>query len=282
MAVILYNPKAKNHQNQQHLKKIKGHLLPKKEDITWVDLTQEKDIKTRLTSLKNDEIVILMGGDGTIHQFVNNVYDILPLPFPIHLYPMGSGNDFYRTLKKYDGSTQLFQMSFNDQTHYFINGMGIGIDGEIGIHVNRDPKKRKSTYFKETIKALIRYQPETVTLEMDGKTHTFHKAYLVVGSNGQYFGSGMRIAPRANPEAASLEIVVAHNISRLKILFIFLTIYIGQHTRFKKHVFTAQASSFKVRFEHPKVAQMDGECHENIQELTVSKASKKAAFRIFR
>lgn len=282
MAIILYNPKAKNTQTHQHVKNMRTNLLKRFSEVTLIDITQEDDLKARLSSLKADDYVVLMGGDGTIHHFVNQVYDLFPLPFPIHLSPMGSGNDFYRTLKKYQAPTQLFQMTLHGTPHYFVNGMGIGIDGEIGIHVNKDPKKRKSTYLKETFKALIRYIPETVHVEIDGHPYTFHKAYLVVGSNGQYFGSGMRIAPHANPEDQSLEIVIAHNISRLKILLIFLTIYLGQHTRFKKHIFTAKGSSLTVTFETPKVAQMDGECFENIKTLTVGVAEKKAAFRMFR
>lgn len=282
MAIILYNPKAKNTQTQQHVEKMKSQLLKRYDEVTLIDITKEDDLKTRLSPLKPDEYVVLMGGDGTIHHFVNQVYDALPLPFPIYLSPMGSGNDFYRTLKKYSGPTQLFKMMIGDTPNYFVNGMGIGIDGEIGVHVNKDPKKRKSTYLKETFKALIRYQPETVKVKIDGVSHTFNQAYLVVGSNGQYFGSGMRIAPHANPEDDTLEIVIAHNISRLKILLIFLTIYIGQHTRFKKHIFTAKGSSLDITFEHPKVAQMDGECFEDIRTLSVSIAEKKAAFRMFR
>ena len=282
MAIILYNPKAKNTQASKSVAGMKRRLLKEHAEVIVIDITQEVDLKKRLLTLDKDTFVLLMGGDGTVHHLINMIYDALPLPFPIYLSPHGSGNDLYRTLKKGFGPIQLFDMHFQGKTHHFINGMGIGIDGEIGVAVNKDPKKRKTTYLKETLKALVRYQPENVVVELDGVAHTFEKAYLVVGSNGQYFGSGMKIAPKANPEDDFIDVTIAHNISRLKIIFIFLTIYRGQHPRFKKHVFTAKAKSLKVTFETPKVTQMDGECFENVKTLDVFVSEKKAAFRIFR
>lgn len=282
MAVILYNPKAKNASSFKYVNKMKDDLSKKHDEVMVLDITQEKDLATRLKNLPLDSFVILMGGDGTLHHFVNTIYDLLPLPFPIYLSPVGSGNDFYRTLKIHPEESQLFQMTFNGKKAYFLNGMGIGIDGEIGYHVNQDKKKRKSTYLKETLKGLVRYQPEPVEVWCDGVHHTFNRTYLVVGSNGQYFGSGMRIAPKANPSNSKIDVVIAHNLSRLKILLIFLSIYLGLHTKFKKHVFTAQVSSLKVVFQNPKFAQMDGECHENVTQCEVSITPKKAAFRIYR
>lgn len=282
MAIILYNPKAKNTQTTHRVEKMKRRLLKRFETVDVIDITQAADLKSTLSQSQNHPFVVLMGGDGTVHHFINEIYDLLPLPYPVYLSPMGSGNDFYRSLKKYHGPTQLFQLQQDQNTHYFINGMGIGIDGEIGKNVNKDPQKRKLTYFKEAIKAIVRYQPDSVVVEIDGKSHSFADAYLVVASNGQYFGSGMRIAPKANPESSLLDVIIAYNVSRLKVLFIFLTIYLGLHTRFKKHVFSKQASSLKVHFKTPKVSQMDGECFENIKSLHVTIAEKKAAFRIFR
>jgi diacylglycerol kinase family enzyme len=282
MAVILYNPKAKNAHSLKSVHRLKAQLLKKGARVTLVDVTQEKDLPSLLKGLPKDTQVILMGGDGSIHHFVNTVYDLLPLPFPIQIVPTGSGNDFYRTLKKSNQDTDLYAMTFANKTEYFVNGMGIGIDGQIGYHVNKDPRKRKSTYLKETFKGLLRYQPETVTVTLDGVKKTFKNAYLVVGSNGQYFGSGMKIAPKASLTDGKLDVVIAHDISKLKILLIFLTIYWGQHLKFKKNVYTQKVSTMTIEFETSKIAQMDGECYDGVFSCDVKKAEKKAAFRIYR
>ena len=281
MPLIIYNPKSRNGKPEKKIRKFIRKEMKGIQDYKVIDITTEKDLQRLLKSHPKEDPVYLLGGDGTLNHFINQTFELHPLGFSIHLVPLGSGNDFYRTLKKDPSKTQfIYEVKTPQETRYFINGMGIGIDGEIGLHVNASPTKKRSTYFFETIKGLVRYQPQTVEVTLDDTPYTFEKTYLVVASNGQYFGSGMRISPDASLSDDALDVIIVHAISRIKILMIFLSIYIGKHLAFKKHVFHTQASKITIKQSKPGVLQTDGETWPDQTTLTIQKTDKKTAFHI--
>lgn len=277
MAIILFNPKAKSSNIHKALKRFKASR--KGFDDTYIDLTVTNNIESYL---KKEESIFLIGGDGTINHLLNQE-KLENWTQPIFLEPAGTGNDFFRSLKQQNTlETSIMHISFNHLNRTYINGMGIGIDGYIGLRVNRHKKKTSFTYFKETIKALIHYKPSQCKIVMDGIHHSFKKTYLVVACNGMYFGGGMKIAPHAKIDDEYLDVLVVHNISRMKILLIFLSIYLGKHLSFKKHVFNQKAKTLSVTYKDPQVLQTDGETFENITTFKTEYANKKAAIRLKR
>lgn len=281
MPIIIYNPKSRNGKPKKKIEKFIRQEMQGIEAYEVIDITTEKDLVGLLKSHPKEDPMYLLGGDGTLNHFINQTYALHPLPYAITLVPLGSGNDFYRTLKKDRTPLQpIYEVKTPNETRYFINGMGIGIDGEIGLHVNASPTKKRSTYFFETLKGLVRYRPQTVEVTLDDTPYTFKKTYLVVASNGQYFGSGMRISPDASFTDDALDVIIVHSISRLKILMIFLSIYIGKHLAFKKHVFHAKASTITIQQTRPGVLQTDGETWPHQTQLTIQKTDKKTAFHI--
>lgn len=281
MPLVIYNPKSRNGKPEKKMRQFLHREMKDEKDVRVIDITTEEDIKKVLKAHPKEDPVYLLGGDGTLNHFINQTFELHPLAFPVTLVPLGSGNDFYRTLKKDPAKAQsIYQVTTPFSTRYFLNGMGIGIDGEIGLHVNASPRKKRSTYFFETIKALIRYQPQTVEVTLDEHPYTFDRTYIVVASNGQYFGSGMRISPDASFADDALDVIIVHSISRLKILMIFLSIYVGKHLAFKKHVFHAQAKKITIQQPTPGVLQTDGETWPDQTTLTVQITDKKTAFRI--
>ena len=46
----------------------------------------------------------------------------------------------------------------------------------------------------------------------------------------------MKIAPKADPTDGCLDVTIVHNLSRLKLLFMFVTVFFGKHTGFKEVV----------------------------------------------
>lgn len=281
MPLIIYNPKSRNGKPKKKIRKFIRKEMQGVQNYKVIDITTEKNLPSLLKSHPKDDPVYLLGGDGTLNHFINQTYEWHPFDYPMTLVPLGSGNDFYRTLKKDPSNTQsIYEVKTPQGKRYFINGMGIGIDGEIGLHVNASSTKKQSTYFYETIKGLVRYQPQTVEVTLDETPYTFEKTYLVVASNGQYFGSGMRISPDASFSNDALDVIIIHDISRLKVLMIFLSIYVGKHLAFKKHVFHTQAAKITIQQSKPSVLQTDGETWPDQTTLTIQKTDKKTAFHI--
>ena len=71
---------------------------------------------------------------------------------------------------------------------------------------------------------------------MDGKICRYEKVWFVTVSNQPFFGGGMKIAPKADPTDGCSDVTIVHHLSRLKLLFVFITVFFGKHTRFKEVV----------------------------------------------
>lgn len=63
------------------------------DNICYCDMTLPETYETRLFSLKPEDTLILCGGDGTVHRFVNLVQDV-SIPCDILLFPLGQRNQF--------------------------------------------------------------------------------------------------------------------------------------------------------------------------------------------
>ena len=283
MDLILYNPKSKNSRsNIQTHKLVKQYKLDKK-PFRLKSILKIHDIRQYLEDRKHIEKVILLGGDGTINQLVNQIHDY-NLQQTIYIKKNGSGNDFLRTLKKQDDKPQYIIENTLDESskHYFINGTGFGLDGLIIDYVDKAKNKGKLTYFYCSLKGMLNYIPEPLDVEIDGVHHHFEKAYFVTLNNGQYVGGGMKITPSSNICDEELELTVVHNVSKPMLVFLFASIYLGIHTKFTKYVFIRKCKHAKARFTTPQLGQSDGEKYEDVQEISVKSSGKQIHLRAYK
>ena len=282
MDVIIYNPLSKNAKSNVYthklVKKYKKNGVP----FRLRSILKIEDIRLYLEEKIHINNVILLGGDGTINRLVNSIadYDIRQT---IYLKSNGSGNDFLRSLIHNDEHPQtVMQATFDngDQT-YFMNGVGLGVDGLVASTVNDLPKKGKLRYMITTLKALISYTPGPATIKANGKTYKYDKVYLVNANNGKYFGGGMKITPNADISSDELDVVIVHTVNKFLLLPIFFTIYFGKHTLFKRWVNCFKAKKMQVTYQSPQIAQADGEGVKNVVSMTVHPSNKKIHLRYY-
>ena len=233
-------------------------------------------MKQYLNDNKHFDNIILLGGDGTINTLVNNIFDY-KLKQSIYIKKNGSGNDFLRSLKTKDEEPQYIMENTldNKKTHHFINGTGIGIDGLIIDFLNKAKNKGKLGYFISSIKGIFSYVPGPLETIIDGEKHNFKKAYMVVVNNGKFIGGGMQITPKANLNDEMLDVIIVHSLSKFMLLILFSTIYLGQHTKFKKWVFYKKCKSIKATFNTPQICQSDGEKFDDIKSMDIRSSGKK-------
>lgn len=282
MDLILYNPKSKNsHANVQTHKLVREYRM-KQKPFRLKSILKISDMKQYLEDNKHFENIILLGGDGTINTLVNNIFDY-NLQSSIHIKKNGSGNDFLRTLKSQDETPQFIMQNTldNQDTHYFMNGTGFGLDGLIIDYVDKAKNKGKFTYFLCSLRAMINYVPEALEAIIDGEKFHFEKAYLVVVNNGKYVGGGMKMTPQANICNEELDIMIVHGLSKPMLLLLFSTIYLGIHTKFTKWVFTKKCKTIDVTFTTPQICQSDGEKHEDVTNMFVKSSGKKIHLKAY-
>jgi len=281
MFIILHNPLSKSKKSKRTTKHVVDEFKRRNIPFRLKSLLKIRDIEDYIKKTPKDIKILLLGGDGTINTFINNTYN-LAIENDIYLKATGSGNDFLRSLKKQRPASQFIgQMRYNQKNRFFMNGAGMGIDGEISHRVNQAIRKSRFNYFINTIKALLTFKPKYCEVFVDGELHTFKKTYLVNVNRGEFIGGGMRLTPEAKLDKAELDVIIVHRIPKVFILFIFLSVYFGLHTKFRRYVFHRKAKHVKASMFSRQISQCDGESFKGTREIEVSLTDKRAKFQVF-
>lgn len=269
MYIILYNPLSSNKKGHKTVKEVIDRFEEERKVYRLRNLLSIDNPKTFISELKADDKIVLAGGDGTLSRSFS-VLKNNHIKNDVYIYPAGTGNDFLRNYisskdlknKKMfllKDSFSLPESNFDGEKFSFINGCGLGLDGEVSYQSSSTKFKNKLTYLYYALKNFITYSPRNVKITVDGKVYEFKDSWMVVIQNGKYFGGGMKIAPDADIHEEYLDLCVVHKVSRLKLFKIFPTIYSGKHVKYDKYVFTAKAKNVKVEMAKPTYGQVDGE-----------------------
>lgn len=286
MTYVFFNPLANNKQGKVNSEKLNELLAGKK--LEFLDITKESDFAGFLKNCKDEDEVVVTGGDGTLNRFVNALYDgdidfdNFKVPI-LYYYPCGSGNDFMRDVQDYavNGLVPLKTfikdlpvVTVKGKKSRFINGIGYGIDGYCCEVADELQKKNPEpvNYTSIAIKGLLFYfKPRNAKVTVDGKTYTFKKVWLAPTMNGCYYGGGMKIAPDQERTGSdrTLSCVVAHSAGKLKILTVFPSIFKGEHIAHKKIIEVLKGRKITVEFDKPCALQIDGETVLDVSSYSV-------------
>ena len=275
MIYFLFNALADNGNGEESAKlaKEKPSSLGEATLVALVGL----DLPAFLGKLTKEDKAIIMGGDGTLNHFINELGD-QTLPCPFYLLPSGTGNDFLNDVKDHqDKETGLVPLNsfleglpyveVKGKTYRFINGIGYGIDGECCAKAEQMKKEgaKKIDYGSITVKLLLGpYKAPNATVKVDGEEFTFKKSYMASAMQGRYYGGGMAIAPEQKRGEGLLSFVTIHGRGKIGTLLLFPKLFKGTHVKAKKAVFIKQGKEIVVSFDRPTALQIDGEVVEDV------------------
>lgn len=279
MIYMLYNPLSDNRNGRSNAENI-GKIL-EIDSISYLDITGLNAAEFLKHAEPGDKVV-LSGGDGTLHHFVNECNGWVP-EHPVYYYPTGSGNDFMTDVRnrEKDGLVllnpylrQLPTITVNGETRYFLNGVGYGIDGyccEEGDK-QRSESDSKINYAAIAIKGMMfSFKPRNAVVTVDGETHRYTNVWLAPTMNGRFYGGGMMVAPDQDRlcEKGLVTTVVMHCRSKLKTLTVFPSIFKGEHVRHTEMVEVLTGSEVSVSFSQPTPLQIDGETIPQVSSYCV-------------
>ena len=255
------------------------------EELNFIDVREIKNAADSCKELKAEDKIVISGGDGTLSRFVNDIYE-LHLQNEMYFYTCGTGNDFVNDVRdKCEIKNNLIPMNdflkslpvvtVNNEKHYFINGIGYGIDGyccEEGDKL-RAKSDKPINYAGIAIKGMLgKFKPCGGSVTVDGVTTRYKKIWLAPTMNGRYIGGGMKITPdqdRLNTEHLVTNLVF-HDSGMLKTLMVFPSIFKGEHVTHKDIIEIKTGHEIKVEFDKPCALQIDGETYTNITSYSVS------------
>jgi diacylglycerol kinase (ATP) len=223
--------------------------------------------------------VVSVGGDGTVNEVVNGlvVDGRVPPDVVLSIVPGGTGSDFVRVLDISRDPVQACQTVLGDTVRtvdlgeircmldgkpivrYFVNVAGVGFDGETSVRVNRMSKRITGTlpYLTALLMTLISYKNKDVHLTVDGQPHAGRFNSVVV-CNGQYFGGGMWVGPKAAADDGIFDVVILKDLSKPDLVVSIPRIYRGTHLTHPK-VQSLHGKEIQIEAQQRMFIQAEGE-----------------------
>ncbi|MBT9175839.1 MAG: Diacylglycerol kinase [Firmicutes bacterium] len=226
------------------------------------------------------DVVVSMGGDGTLNEVVNGVAGSSAT---LGFIPAGAGNDFGRTfgLKNgevtkachvlLDGHARAVDLCRID-ARYFINVAGAGFDAEVGHMANVWGKRYFSgatAYIASILRQLVAFSPREMIIELD-EQRISTKVWMVAVANARYFGGGFMIAPTAEIDDGLLDVYIIQETSKAGLLMVLPRVMTGGHVSHPAVLFY-RAKRVKLSSPYVLAAQADGELVDHLpQEFAIT------------
>ena len=170
------------------------------------------------------ERFVAVGGDGTANLVVDALLGARPWSSPptLAILPTGSGSDFVRTFGL-PRSPAAAAAHLETDDHYrvdvgvvegafgrrhFLNALNAGVGARAAAVAARLPSRLGGLRYAVGFwLALPGFSPAEIEVVADGRRHRGEVLDVVV-ANGQFFGGGMNVAPRASLEDGRFDVQV--------------------------------------------------------------------------
>lgn len=248
-------------------------------------------------------LLVAVGGDGTISETVDGlVRSGRAKDVPLGIVGQGTGGDFRKSLdiphrldtyldriKKREtvevdvGKLQHTEASGELRDTHFVNILSLGMGGLVDDYVSRSGRALGGTfaYFAASTKALLNAKLGKLEISFEGPevngeggsgTRSIETFMLAI-CNGQYFGSGMHVAPMADLSDGQFDIVTFNATSKVAFATQSRGVYGGKHVQ-EGHATHFRASKLTIELGNPDASDVflldvDGEARAGFP-LTVT------------
>lgn len=236
---FIINPTAGNGRAAKVWQELKTYLDAERIPYLFAFSRHAEDVEqlARRAATVSGAVVAGVGGDGTLSRIAQSLAGSEAV---LGIIPAGTGNDFARNFRIPTDPLRAAHVLVHGKTvlldagrlngRMFLNIVGAGLDAAVVADANRVFKKftGKMGYLLALLKQLLLYHPAALEIDVDGVTSRT-RAWLVAVANARYYGSGMNVAPGADPQDGKADIVIVENIHRLQFLRLFPLVYSGRH-----------------------------------------------------
>jgi diacylglycerol kinase (ATP) len=221
------------------------------------------------------DLVIALGGDGTIHEVVNGLMKLPIEQRPVlGVVPLGSGNDFAHGLgissksetalrQVLSGTAQPIDVGVVEDNlgrrEYWINTVGLGFDAIVTIRSRKIPIVHGfAVYFAAVLQTiLLNYIPFHLQIKVDDQSWE-ETELMFVACNGKREGGGFQVAPEADMFDGKLDLIGIRKISRLKMLYTLPYFMNGSQNRLP-YIRTERFKRIELSSDRPLMIHADGE-----------------------
>lgn len=194
--------------------------LRKVADVQHVATRDPDHLSATLAEHPDVDLVVAMGGDGSLHAVVQALHDADRLPgTPVGLVPLGTGNDFARTLGLAEdpvdaarelaaGHVRRIDLILDGAGTVVVNAAHVGIGAEAAARAEPvKPALGPAAYVLGAVSTLFSGSAH-VRVTIDAETVSGHVAQVAVG-NGRFVGGGGELLPHAVVDDGLMDVSVA-------------------------------------------------------------------------
>ncbi|WP_053364843.1 diacylglycerol/lipid kinase family protein [Bacillus sp. FJAT-27245] len=199
-AVLIYNGNA----GQKDIEKVLGECIPVLSPAIQELLLLKTEKPGHARELcaefgESADLVIILGGDGTVHECINGLSSLKKRPI-LAILPGGTCNDFTRTLNIPQDIRKAAEvivagapvpidvMKINSQ--FALNFLGVGLVTEASNNIKESEKALlgKVSYYLSAIRTMREMEPFRYAIDCNGERFV-GEAVMILVANGRFIGT---------------------------------------------------------------------------------------------
>jgi len=211
--LLIVNPRARR--GAESIDAVKDVLTAANITLEEVSPRDQENLSELISRRARDvDLAIIGGGDGTLNAAAAG---LVFTGLPLGVLPLGTANDFARTLGIPPDPVQAAEIIANGKPklidlgevngHLFFNVASIGFSAELAGELTEHAKKRFGTlgYGIVAARILMRSRLFKAFVDHDGSTETIRTMQISVG-NGRHYGGGMTVEETATADDGWLDV----------------------------------------------------------------------------
>ena len=237
---LIGNPTSGNGKGGQYLERAKAELTAR--GVSFA--VKETESPGHATALAKEaigegfDVIVAVGGDGTLRE---TALGVVHTDRVLGFLPCGSGNDYARPLGIPTELMPALEILLHGENrvvdagdangNLFFNVAGFGFDVDVLDYTEQFKHKLKNgqlAYRLGCLKAVLGLKLRKSTLTFpDG---TIERNVLMAAAGiGTHFGSGMMVLPESDMSDGLLDVCIAHDVTRLRLLSLLPKFIKGKH-----------------------------------------------------
>ena len=281
---VIVNPVAGGGRGLAHFPQI-SKLLRDAHIVCEPVFTEHKFHATELTVSAVKEgyrNIIVVGGDGTLHEVVNGLFiqqEVCPDEVLLAVIAVGTGNDWVRTFgisNRYQDAVKAigegysflqdvgvvsYEESHYRQSRYMANVAGAGFDARMVRKLSHLKKKDRKSRWRSTwclVKNFFRYKSTGVKVWVDDRLVYNNLLFSIAIGICKYNVGGMQQLPDAVADDGMLDVSLVRPVHFWHLLFRFHYLFNGGIYRIR-HILQERGSCIRIESSPEISVEVDGE-----------------------
>ncbi|MHA1551188.1 MAG: diacylglycerol/lipid kinase family protein [Candidatus Heimdallarchaeaceae archaeon] len=270
--LFVINPNARNGKIGKVWPKVEEEILKRGLDHKSIYTQYQGHAIEIVKEMEKDfDVVVAVGGDGTVNEVANGLYGT---DTKFGLIPLGNGNDFASSLEfdeDFKRSIDILEAGktigvtvgiaeTDGKKRYFVNiaDTGVGATASVASFTEAKWLRGYAKYYYLAFKKLLQYRLVKSTITIDDEVIKDVGLVIIAVGSGSRFGSGFNILPDNYHFMGDFAVLYGRDIGKLKQIKLLNLLKPGKHLGYEG-VHYLRAKKVSLEMAKPLPIELEGE-----------------------